>query len=81
MHDEPIPPDEQDAQTDAAIMGLLLIDSTAVWADEEVAREMRDPVATADALNRLAGAGLIHRLDRFVFPTRAATRATQLAVR
>jgi len=45
-----------------------------LWSAEEVAREIGNPVATADALARLDGAGLIHRCEGFVFPSRAAAR-------
>lgn len=64
---------------DSAILGLLL-DSPTLWATDEVAREIGDDVAAADGLARLAGAGLVHRLDRFVFATQAAERAQRLAL-
>lgn len=80
MQDERIRPDQQDAQIDQAIMGLLLTETVAIWAVEEVVREIRDRVAALDGLNRLAAAGLIHRVDGFVFATRAAARASDLAL-
>lgn len=66
-------------QTDDAILGLLF-NCPCLWATDEVAREIGDEVGTADGLARLAGAGLVHRLDRFVFPTRAAWHAQQLSL-
>jgi hypothetical protein len=68
----------QDDATDQAIMGLLLIDHPGLWSVGEVAREMGDELRAQDGLARLAGAGLIHRLDGFVFATRAAARACVL---
>ena len=49
------------------------------WAEEELVREIGDGLAVRDALARLHGAGLVHRLhEGFVFATRAAMRADQL---
>ncbi|MEX1141107.1 MAG: hypothetical protein WD399_06755 [Thermoleophilaceae bacterium] len=41
---------------------------------------MRDPIAATDGLNRLTAAGLVHRIDSFVFASRAAARASELAM-
>lgn len=68
----------QDDATDQAIMGLLLIDHPGLWSVEEVVREMGDELRAQDGLSRLAGAGLIHRFDEFVFATRTAARAGSL---
>jgi hypothetical protein len=64
-----------------AILDLLLrTHDSGPWAIEELVREIGDRVAVDDALARLHGAGLVHRLQEgFVFATRAAIRATQLA--
>ena len=78
MHDQRTPV-EQDDSMDSAILGLLL-DSRTPWAACEVAREVGDDVAAADGLSRLAGAGLVHRLDSFVWATRAAVRGQRLAL-
>ena len=65
--------------SDRAILTLLLDDdSQRPWAVEELARELGDPEETHDALARLHGAGLIHRLDGFVFASRPAVRGQQL---
>jgi len=60
-----------DARTDAAILHLL-VDEPGLWSDDEVAREIGRELAVTDALARLCGHGLVHRLDGYVFPTRAA---------
>ena len=70
--------DEQDADTDRAILTMLLADPIP-WKTDEVVRELADPRDAEDGLSRLYAAGLIHRLaDGFVFPTRAAARANAL---
>lgn len=69
-------PVEQDDATDQAIMGLLLIDHPGLWSVEEVERELGDRIAAQDGLSRLRRAGLVHRLDGFVFATRAAAAGT-----
>jgi predicted transcriptional regulator len=62
---------------DVAVLGLLL-STDRLWSAEEVGREIGDPVEAADSLARLHGAGLVHRLQDFVFPTRAAVEAARL---
>jgi hypothetical protein len=79
MHDQRTSPAEQDDSTDNAILGLLL-DSPTPWATAEVAREIGDDVDATDGIARLARGGLIHRLDGFVFATRAAVRGRRLAL-
>jgi hypothetical protein len=80
MHDQPIPtPAEQDDEIDSSILGLLT-DCPVPWSAEEVAREIGDAVGATDGLGRLARAGLVHRLDGFVFATRAAVRGQRLAL-
>ena len=55
----------------------LLFSSSYPWAIEELARELGTGDAE-DGVARLAGAGLVHRIERFAFPTRAARRAREL---
>jgi hypothetical protein len=51
-----------------------------LWSPEEVGREVGGQSKAIDALNALHRAGLIHRTaDGFVFATRAAIRALELA--
>jgi predicted transcriptional regulator len=79
MHDEPTPTViERDAQEDGAILALLMLETShRPWAVEEIAREMGRDVT--DSLNRLDGGGLIHRLDGFVWASRAAVMADEIA--
>jgi hypothetical protein len=42
------------------------------WTVEELMQRVGDPIVALDALATLADAGLIHREDCHVFPTRAA---------
>ena len=67
-------------RVDSAILGLLLDpDSQRPWSVLEVAREIGDEAATADALARLTGVGLVHRLaEGFVWASRAALHAEAL---
>ena len=70
---------EQDKITDAGILGLLIHrDNQRPRSVEEIEREIGDPVAVADSLSRLYGGGLIHRLDDFVWATRAALMANAI---
>lgn len=80
---QPIPPmseAEKQDHTDAVILEVLLEDDgQRPWSVDEVARVVEDPVAASDGVGRLARAGLVHRLDGFVFASRAALRAAQIA--
>jgi predicted transcriptional regulator len=79
MHDEPTPTViERDAQEDSVILALLMLETShRPWAVEEVARDMGRDVT--DSLNRLYGGGLIHRHDGFVWASRAAVMADEIA--
>jgi len=69
---------ELEAGTDQAIMGLLL-DGPGLWSVDETQREIGgNPLLVEDGLNRLHAAGMVHRLDQFVFATRTATKAADL---
>jgi hypothetical protein len=71
-------PAEEDGQIDSAILGLLMEpDVQRPWSREEIDREIGSD--TTDNLNRLYGVGLIHRLDGFVWVTRAAIAAEGIA--
>jgi len=63
---------------DKAVLELMLHSQQWPWSVEEVGRELDDHLGAEDALSRLSGAGLVHRHDRFVFPSRAAIRAVDL---
>jgi hypothetical protein len=56
-----------------------LIDHPGPWAVAELQREFKNPLTVADAVSRLAGVGMIHRLgDDFVFASRTAIRAAAI---
>jgi hypothetical protein len=79
MHDQGSPtPADGPESVEQAVLSMLVAHG-GVWSDDEVAREMGDPVAATDALANLYGAGLVHRLSGFVFATRPAVRAVELA--
>ena len=70
-------PADEESQIDAAVLGLLL-GRPAIWAVEEIGREIGDDTAVSDSVARLYGTGLVHRMDWFVFPTRAAVEYARL---
>jgi predicted transcriptional regulator len=80
MHTKGIagPAVEQDRETDRAILDLLLIDAHAPLSVEEIAREIGDDNDARDGLARLTRAGLVHRLESFVWATRSAACAAAL---
>ncbi len=79
---QPIPPMnevEREVHTDGVILSVLLADDAQrPWSEEEVAREIEDRVAASDGLKRLARGGLVHRLNGFVFASRAALLAEEI---
>jgi hypothetical protein len=69
----------QDDRDDGMLLAMLVgSDHPGLWSVEELIHAMGDRVAVIDSLMRLEHDGLIHRLERFVFPTRAAVRAHEL---
>jgi hypothetical protein len=60
------------------IVLLLLFDDRMPWTVDELGRELNSRLEAADAIASLAGAGLVHRLDDFVIPTRAARRSDEI---
>lgn len=80
MHDQPTHV-EQDDRIDGSILAMLLDhDAQRPWSEIEVGREVGHDLAAEDSLRRLAGAGLVHRLDGFVFATRAAVHVRRLSL-
>jgi predicted transcriptional regulator len=76
--------DEDRTQESAVLQHVLALHPTAVTV-EELVRELdpdRDSFGQRDAVERavrdLAGAGLLHRNESLVLPTRAALRFDQL---
>jgi hypothetical protein len=69
------------AQTESAIHSLLILpEEQRPWSLHEVCLEMGDPGFVGDAVRSLQGCGLIHRLDDFVWATRAALAADGIAI-
>jgi len=64
---------ELDDQTDRLVLTLLLSSQfPGLWSVEELKREIGRPIDVVDAIHRLHGQGLIHRLEEFVFASHAA---------
>jgi len=62
------------------VLGLLLEEDRAVWALEEIIRDIGDRLDAEDAVNRLQGDGLVIRSGDLVIASRAAQRAHDLAM-
>jgi hypothetical protein len=84
---EPPMPDEQpildpaceEAQAEWAVLNLLIdSDHQRPRSVEEIIRERGSRIDTLDAIDRLYGTGLIHRIGEFIFATRAAIRFSQI---
>ncbi len=73
-------PSEAEDAEDHTVLTLVLDEAgTRPWSLPELERELGSRVTAVDAVRRLHGAGLLHRLDGgFVFPSRAAVRAYEL---
>lgn len=73
---------DRDAQTEGAILGLLLdFEAGSIWSDEELVRALSaSRVAVIDGLASLHAAGLIHRCNGFVFASRAASSYDRLDI-
>jgi hypothetical protein len=63
-------------QLDSAVLDFMLYDGSWPWSLDELGRELGHKSNAEDAVRRLTRAGLVHRLDGFVFPTRTARRAS-----
>jgi hypothetical protein len=73
-------PAEADDRIDSAILSLLLDDdSHRPWSEDEIGRAIGDTFAASDSLGRLARAGLIHRIDPYVFASRSAVEFERVA--
>lgn len=70
---------QKDGDIDGAVLDALLAeDAQRPWSVDEITRVIGDRVAAADSLARLTRAGLIHRIDGFVFASRAALAADEI---
>lgn len=74
-------PRREEDRDDFDLLTILLHpeDHHGLWSVDELGRARKDAVGTEDAVNRLVKAGLVHRHGEFVFPTRAATRYSQIS--
>lgn len=70
-------PGERMDRREKTVLALLLQDPFP-WTVEEIGRELDSQRYAVDSVASLAGAGLVHRLGEFVFPTRAARRSDEL---
>lgn len=50
------------------------------WTIEEIGRELANQDVARNAVCRLTGHGLVHRLGEFVWPTRTARRAAEIEI-
>jgi hypothetical protein len=81
MHDEPTgaAPPRDPERTQAVVMAQLLAgEHSWPWSVRELALELDDELAAADAVVALQAAGLIHRVGGYVWPTRPAARMHSL---
>jgi hypothetical protein len=70
---------DDEGSIDAALLELLIhSENSRPWSIDEITREIG--FETTDSLNRLYGYGVIHRLDGFVWATRAAIAANYLRI-
>jgi hypothetical protein len=80
MHSQPIgDPSLAERQHDAVILDLLLIEHDGIWSIDELKHQVGDPIGVEDAITRLGTLGLIHKLENFVFASRAAAHVHALA--
>jgi hypothetical protein len=82
MQHQRIPGEDSDGpteeHTDSVVLDLLLCGPSWPWSLDEVARELGHRTDAEDAVARLTATGLVHRFGEFVFPTRAARRASEI---
>jgi hypothetical protein len=69
---------EDDVAERGVLSVLMNSETPGLWSEAEVARELGDRLAVIDAICALQAAGLVHRCQGFVFPTRAAARFDKL---
>lgn len=91
MHPQPSPEGAWQPDSDEVariILDIVVHRHPTLIAVDELVRELTSPSlqrpieepVVRDGLMDLTGSGLVHRLDRFVFATRAATRAHELSL-
>lgn len=80
MQDQPIPADQSERVESAIYCMLTVHDEQRPWSVHELELETGDPLAVADSLAHLRGAGLIHRCGDFVWATRAALHSEAISL-
>lgn len=79
--DDRLPANENPGQIEQAIHGLLIYrEEQRPWSVHEIELEIGDSIAVADSIARLKGLGLLHRCGEFVWATRAALAADEIAL-
>jgi hypothetical protein len=61
-----------------ALLLRLLCEAPGPWQEAELEREFGVPAAIPDALGRLVGAGMAHRIEGFVFASASGRYAHDL---
>ena len=80
MHGQPIADSSiEDGHHDSIVLDLLLVEHDGLWSISELKRLVGDPPGVDDAIARLHALGLIHKLDEYVFASRAAAHVHKLA--
>jgi len=82
MQDEPTQGAREPAPERVQYLVLHLLQEPGgppMWSMRELATELGSELDAMDAVDNLCAAGLAHRCQQFVFPTRAATRMAALA--
>jgi hypothetical protein len=76
-----LPANENPGQIEQAIHGLLIYrEEQRPWSIHEIELELGSSLAVEDSLRRLQGVGLLHRCGEFVWASRAALAADEIAL-
>lgn len=67
-------------EIDNTVVSFVLDGDSLPWSLDEIARELGNKADAEDAVARLAGVGLVHRIGDFAFPTRSLRRASELRI-
>ncbi|HEY7831912.1 MAG TPA: hypothetical protein VIC06_15230 [Solirubrobacteraceae bacterium] len=76
----PTPAHREDNADGNILLWLTEGDAQRPWSVDEIIRELGNHNDATDALSRLYAVGLIHRLGEYVWATRAALRAEEIAI-
>jgi hypothetical protein len=81
MPDEQTTPDPAEHAHEGTVLNLLILsENQRPWSMHEIALEIGSPTFAADAIANLHATGLVHKTsDGFIFATRAALAANELA--